>query len=245
MIFKIIDDPIIRCECCGTQYKIPKEAFEYDNSYIGEFGMGERYEHVFYFEGTCGDCGKHYSITLNGSEYPAGAFEYQTSKVNGCEIIFEPRLSVNYIEYYIPDEYENWVAEDMGELIEQIKADPIVVRKITPRKFEELVAELFARKGYEVTLTPAQKDGGKDIIARRNDDGIPICLYIECKHYDVNNPVGVNIVRSACGLREHDKVNKAIVVTTSRFTKGAFEYANEEEHLIQLMSLDDLLGVPE
>ena len=40
---------------------------------------------------------------------------------------------------------------------------------MSPRGFEELVAEMLSRLGYEVTLTPASRDGGKDIYAARRD----------------------------------------------------------------------------
>ena len=241
MRFEILEDPIIQCLNCGKHMRIPKEDLDYDVFFIGEFGMGPCYEHVFQFEGNCDNCGTQFSFALKGNEYPVGAFDNQYSEVYECKLVFNPPLSVNYIDYDIPASYEKRISEDVRELIDQIKADPSLVYEITSRKFEELVAELFSRKGYDVTLTPAQKDGGKDIIAKRNNDGIPICLYIECKKYDIDNPVGVGIVRSASGVREHDKVNKAIIVTTSRFTRGAFEFAKEEKHMIQLMGLDELL----
>lgn len=62
------------------------------------------------------------------------------------------------------------------------------------------------------------------------------------KQYDPNNPVGVSIVRVVAGVHHHDKV---IVVTTSRFTKGAFKFAQEEQYLIQLMDLNDLRSMVE
>ncbi len=42
-----------------------------------------------------------------------------------------------------------------------------VLRTIDWRDFEFLVAALYKSKGYEVEVTPAQKDGGRDIVARR------------------------------------------------------------------------------
>ncbi len=241
MEFYVTEDPIIKCSNCGQKNKISIDDLDYDSYFIGKYNMGERFEHVFGYEGICGCCGTRFSFSIKGDEYPVGALEYQYSEADGCEIVFEPAIAVNYIGYDIPEEYEDIIASSVGELIEQIRRDYSVVYQITSRQFEELVAELFVEKGYDVTLTPARNDGGKDIIAKRNDDGIPICLYIECKQYDINNPVGVSIVRSASGVRAHDKVNKAIIVTTSRFTRGAFKYANEENHLIQLMSLNELL----
>lgn len=241
MEFAITQDPIIRCECCGAQQRIPCEDLDYENFYVGEYGMGPRWEHYFQYDGICGECGSSFTFVLKGDEYPEGSLEYQSHQTSGCDFVFAPDITINYVNYYVPDEYESRIAYDVNWLIEQIKRNYSVAYQITSRQFEEIVAELFVRKGYKVTLTPPQKDGGKDIIAKRNDDGIPICLYVECKQYDADNPVGVSIVRSAAGVRAHDKVNKAIIVTTSRFTRDAFRFANEEEHLIQLMSLEELL----
>lgn len=45
--------------------------------------------------------------------------------------------------------------------------------------FEILVAALYEAKGYEVEVTPRQKDGGKDVIARRSGADAET-LYIAC-----------------------------------------------------------------
>ena len=51
----------------------------------------------------------------------------------------------------------------------KLHENPRLLHELTPRGFEELVAELLARLDYEVTLTPASKDGGKDIYAAKKD----------------------------------------------------------------------------
>lgn len=206
---------------------------------MGEFGMGARVEHDFTCEDYyCDYCNSRISFCIRVFEYPVGAIEYTDYEATGCEVEYTPEI--DYYDFDIPEEYEEYIADDVIRLIEQIKIDP---SSITDREFEELVAKVFNRNGYNVELTPAIKDGGKDVIATKNVNGIPICLYIECKRYDINNPVGVSIVRSAAGVRDHDRVNKAIIVTTSRFTRGAFSFANEDKHMIQLMDLNDLLNM--
>mgnify|MGYP002853922773 CR=1 FL=1 len=236
----LIGDLIIRCSSCGTEYTIDTDSLDEDVSYIGEGSMGEQYQHTYEGQIDCECCGKSMIFRLLGFEYPVGAKEYQESEANGCEIMEEPYMEMEY-DFDIPDEYESWIADNVADLIEQIKRDRSVIYRISDRQFEELVAEVFQRNGYTVELTPAIKDGGKDVIATRNINGVSICLYIECKHYDPSDPVGVGIVRYAAGVRSHDRVNKAIVVTTSRFTRGASKFAAEEKHLIQLMGLDDLM----
>lgn len=235
------DDPIIKCNRCGTSIRIPKDMLEDDPYSIGSFNMGVRVQHDFAFEGNCMQCGNDLFFKIIGYEYPVGAIDYQDHESSGCTVENAPAIEIDYYDFDIPEEYENWIADDVASLIDQIKQNREIAYRITPRQFEELVAEVFRRNGYSVELTPAVNDGGKDVIAKRNVDGIPICLYIECKHYDPSDPVGVGIVRAASAVRSHDRVNKAIIVTTSRFTRGASRFANEEKHMIQLMGLDDLL----
>lgn len=54
-----------------------------------------------------------------------------------------------------------------------------VLGTIDWRDFEFLVAALYEAKGYEVEVTPGQKDGGRDVIARRSGADAET-LYIAC-----------------------------------------------------------------
>ena len=94
-------------------------------------------------------------------------------------------------------------------------------------------------------LTPETRDGGCDIIATKSIGGIPFMLLVECKRYAKGNPVGVSLVRSLLGVQEDRKANKAILVTTSRFTKEAKDFANRQQHLISLMDINDLIQILE
>ncbi|MBY6035065.1 restriction endonuclease [Fictibacillus nanhaiensis] len=52
-----------------------------------------------------------------------------------------------------------------------------------PREFEEVVAEFFKAKGYDVKLTPATRDGSRDIIVKHEVMGNPFIIYVKCKKY--------------------------------------------------------------
>jgi len=234
-------NPVVRCNRCGTETEIPKNMFDEDVYPIGESGMGVQTQHDYLFEGTCPGCGSEFYIKLIGYEYPVGALDGRSEEHQGCTIVYAPPMEMDYYDFDIPPQYEDWIADDVSELIDQIKYNRDIAYRISARKFEELVAEIFLRNGYSVELTPAVHDGGKDVIATKNVNGIPICLYVECKHYDPNDPVGVSIVREASAVRNQDRVNKAVIVTTSRFTRGAKQFASNERHLIQLMDFDELM----
>ena len=49
--------------------------------------------------------------------------------------------------------------------IEQLARRGHDLRKLKPREFEQLIAELWHGFGYDVDLTKQTRDGGKDIIA--------------------------------------------------------------------------------
>lgn len=98
------------------------------------------------------------------------------------------------------------------------------------RDFEHLVERLYESMGYETKLTPAKKDKGRDVIASRRNVGKLEHLLIECKKY-VEEPIGLNIVQRLLGVVAGEKVNKGVLVTTSRFTEPAQQYARENPRL--------------
>jgi len=126
------------------------------------------------------------------------------------------------------------VEEISEKLIRHLAKNPKELHELTSRKFEELVAELFKDMGYEVELTPASKDGGFDIRAvRKTEVGIGL-YFIECKRYSTKNKVGVGIVRNLYGIVESEKATSGLVVTTSFFTKGAFDFREKNKYRLAL-----------
>ena len=121
--------------------------------------------------------------------------------------------------------------------------DKNALYSLTSREFEQLVAELFERQGFDVELTPETRDGGCDIIATKSIGGLPFMLLIECKRYAIDNPVDVSLIRSLLGVQTDRKANKAVLVTTSRFTKPARDFAERQQHLISLIDIDDLMNM--
>ncbi len=97
------------------------------------------------------------------------------------------------------------------------------------REFEQLVEHLYDAMGYQTELTPSQGDGGRDIIARRNEPGRRETLYVECKRYEAK--VGVEIVRRLIGVISTELANKGVVVTSSDFTLGARRLAERDRRV--------------
>ncbi len=106
-----------------------------------------------------------------------------------------------------------------------------------PRDLEHLVERLYSEMGYKTRLTPPQKDGGRDILARSQAVGRAERLRIECRRY--TRPVGVGAARVLLGVVSDEKVNKGVLVTTSRFTDPAKKLADRNP--LELISGDQLV----
>jgi len=112
-------------------------------------------------------------------------------------------------------------------LIERLHKFPDDIRVIDRRKFEELIAELWHGLGYEVELTKQTRDGGKDVIAIKQSL-VRTRYIIECKRPNPGNPVRLSTVKELRATKSDDPASKAILVTTTHFTKDAKAF--EERH---------------
>lgn len=120
------------------------------------------------------------------------------------------------------------------ELIAKILRAPNEVRNLTPRQFEEFIADTLTQLGFtDVVLTPRSRDGGKDVIASNKINGIPLVFYFECKKYADGNKVQLDTLRALLGTIAHEsnQVNKGVLVTTSTFTQGSREFILSEARL--------------
>jgi hypothetical protein len=101
---------------------------------------------------------------------------------------------------------------------------PEAMLAMDPRAFEAFVATLIDRLGFDdVVLTPRVGDEGRDVLATKRVHGLSILFAFECKRFSPGNPVGVAIARALLGTIVHGRTraNKGVLVTTSRFTRGA------------------------
>lgn len=126
------------------------------------------------------------------------------------------------------------------DIIRNLKKEPKDVHKLTPRQYEELIADLLRDMGHEVMLTKATRDGGKDILATmKTDIGEILCL-VDAKKYREDRKIGVGMVRTLYGTLADYQASSAMLVTTSSYSKDA--HAMQEKHKYQL-SLKDYTDV--
>ncbi len=127
-------------------------------------------------------------------------------------------------------------------IIQNLKKNPKDIFSLTPRQYEELVAELFRDMGWDVELTQATRDGGKDILAAMNTAAGHILCLVEAKHYRADRKIGVSLVRALYGTLCDYQATNALMVTTSSYSKDA--HALQKKHQYEL-SLKDYVGVAE
>jgi restriction system protein len=126
-------------------------------------------------------------------------------------------------------------------LLERLKQQPESVFQLPPRQFEEVIAELLDGMGFEVEITKATRDGGKDILAyMRTGIGKFLCL-VEAKKYRRDRKVGVELVRTLYGTLCDYQANSAMLVTTSSFSGDARAFQRKHEYQLSLQEYGDVV----
>jgi Restriction endonuclease len=115
----------------------------------------------------------------------------------------------------------NAVSLTFEELQAAIGAQPARAFDLSPRRFEELVASVFASSGFTVQITASSKDGGKDLVVLQASD--EVAAIVEVKRW--RRPIGVELVRQLRGVQLGEGVPHAVLVTASSYTRGAHEAA--------------------
>lgn len=113
------------------------------------------------------------------------------------------------------------VSSDVGEkMIRFFSEHPEEMKTMDRKLLDEMIAELFYGFGYEVELTKQTRDGGRDIIAIK-DSEVSVKYLIEAKRPEPRKPIGVVPVRALYGVKCREKATKAILATTTYFTRDA------------------------
>ena len=142
-----------------------------------------------------------------------------------------------------------------GWLIERLKKEPKDVFRISPYRFEDLIAELLEGMGFAVTLTPATDergpgDQGRDILAWNKDAEGPYLLIVDTKKYRQSRPVGVSAVRTLLGAVVDETARRAaaktrvrgMLIASSHFSPQAVHLQQRHEYSLTLKDFDDVVA---
>ncbi|MCX9539732.1 restriction endonuclease [Vibrio cholerae] len=216
------------CSSCSSYGEIPLDDFDCECLGGSERSMGDEEVYELSCAFDCDDCSNPINLVFEISEYPVGFINFIIGKSVGAVTLNEPDIEYIREIYSAKDLFELY--DSISELVVALKAEPALLTELEPRQFEEVTAEIFRDKGFEVELTKRTRDGGKDVIAFHKDQlGIRTKYIIECKHYSDTNKVGVDVVRALYGVKNsRSGGNVGIIVTTSTFTSGAREFIENE-----------------
>lgn len=126
--------------------------------------------------------------------------------------------------------------------------------ELNPTEFEQLIENLFGSMGLDTHLTRASRDGGVDCVAYDHRPVLGGKIVIQAKRYA--KVVGVSAVRDLYGATHNEGATKGILVTTSHYGKGSYEFASgkpleliDGSQLLYLLreflNLDARIEVPE
>lgn len=91
---------------------------------------------------------------------------------------------------------------------------------LSPREFEEMVADLYRAQGHSAKRTGAQGDHGVDVVVRASNGEKWV---VQCKRW--RTPVGEPAVRDFYGVMQHEKADQGAIVAVRGFTPQAREWA--------------------
>lgn len=108
------------------------------------------------------------------------------------------------------------VGKAWRRMLQHLAQHPDDVFRMSPREFEQFVAGCYDHDGYDVTLTPANGDHGRDVIAVKPGVGT-IRVLDQVKQYKPGRIVTAEEVRAFLFVAEKDAATKCFITTTSGF----------------------------
>jgi restriction system protein len=97
------------------------------------------------------------------------------------------------------------------------------LKQLSGKEFEKFVGTLFEKLGYAVEVTGGVKDGGVDLIVKKDST----VYLVQCKQYRISQ-VTLSMVRDFYGaMASRRNVQKGFFVTTGIFTLDASKFAAE------------------
>jgi len=151
------------------------------------------------------------------------------------------RSPVDLIDDHFNQRLPREIPNITDAIARRIADDPKLLDRLSGRAFEEFLERVLHELGYAVELTQQTRDGGVDLFAVRSVDDISLKFVIEAKRYSKERRVGIGVVQRLLGVKDHERASKAVLVTTTYFSKDAQKFAREHEYELDLKDYDALL----
>jgi restriction endonuclease Mrr len=132
-----------------------------------------------------------------------------------------------------------------AELVRWLAAHPEELYTVHPGTFENIVAWIFARQGFEVVPISSwnQADGGVDLLAvMKIVDGLDFRVAVQCKRYARDRKVSAETIRALKGVLDMTKADRGVLATTSFFAPSAEELVRQHLWQISLRDYDRIVA---
>ena len=108
--------------------------------------------------------------------------------------------------------------------VKKILRDRLI--NISPSAFEHLIGKLLEAIGFRADVTKASHDGGVDVRGELViDNVIRVKMSVQAKRYKIGNNVQAPVVQQLRGSVNTVELERGLLITTSDFTKGAYQEA--------------------
>ncbi|MBD3340496.1 MAG: hypothetical protein GF353_15395 [Candidatus Lokiarchaeota archaeon] len=154
-------------------------------------------------------------------------------------------LGMHYSRRHLEFENDRIAAKEYcsQNMIDAIAKNQDALYDLSKRDFEKLMAEIFARMGFEVELYRCAKDDGIDFLAINIDKKDPIITCVQCKHPDRNSKHSLSVatVREIYGVTKCFDFDNCLTITSSTYSPDARKFASKKSEEIKLADKDKVL----
>jgi len=165
-------------------------------------------------------CTGLYFTFSHGTSGPAGAV---FSGFNKMFAYFFFGLSVFAAIFAFIGYIKNKVGIKQRHEFFESKKTLLSLKQMSWKEFEHFVGTFFEKQGYSVEVTGGLRDGGIDLVVRKNER----TSYVQCKKYR-ENKVTLSMMRDFYGaISSQTNTNPSFFVTTGTFTLDARKFAEE------------------
>jgi len=133
-------------------------------------------------------------------------------------VVFMRYIAIMFVVAAVLSYYVSYKRRNM--LVSQTGLDSI--RKLSWRKFEDLITEAYKQIGYSIKREPVSgNDNGIDIIVSKQGSK----TLVQCKQWR-SRSVGVKVVREMYGILSSSNADEVHIVSSGNFTKEAQSFAD-------------------
>lgn len=132
------------------------------------------------------------------------------------------------------------------ELLDALAEHPEALPSVSHHDFENLCAELFARRGFKVDLFRHTVDGGIDFLALNDGEFDPVIFAVQCKQPEeregrTRKSVGRPALQQIYGAAKAWDLAGAILISGATYSPEAKKFASLKPYEMKVFSALDVL----